>query len=295
MPKKGTYKKNLEAITLDSEKFLGTAYDSMSPIGLVNIQASPLRFYSGSGFFFKCPLWKDIFFVTAKHCVCDKDDNYRGELLVHLDPQNRMPLTTFSHSFYGTLSGNKYPEDIIVYVVDGSVTEQMDILNYRSLFIPSKIDEVHTILETLMGSNVKLRLVGSPHESREYVEKITIQSVDFPNREIEIPANTIEYRPRGLHGDLASVGNGVYLLENINRAEDLNGYSGSPVVHLEPVKDTYCPVPVGVVVMGGNGMVRFLSMTVVTSLIEKYMADPQDPDLQVRVFDKQVVPLYSCM
>lgn len=58
-------------------------HESISPV-LIKPEAFPeYPFLTGTGFFVRIDPYEDIFFVTAKHCVLDSEDNPKGELLIY--------------------------------------------------------------------------------------------------------------------------------------------------------------------------------------------------------------------
>ena len=258
-------------ITMNTKEYM--PFDCVAPIRF-KVPEEPGYFYHGTGFFLQVDDSNDIYFVTAKHCVFDNDGKILGELMVHFDIEAKMSTVIFSEVFYGTRPNNEFPEDVAVYVVDMSILGQKELLLDRCLKSPT-CSQVNTVLGHIIESEIKLRIIGFPHLSREYLDgHVQIQSLEHPDQAVDVPALVIESSVRGLNGYLTQQGGEHYLMEQINwpDTDALSGFSGSPVLHLEPNgSGGYFPCPVGVILMGSNNMTRFVSLNVVTDFIRQYL------------------------
>ena len=237
-------------------------HESISLILIKNENFPDIPFLSGTGFFVRIDPYEDIFFVTAKHCVYDGEDNLKGELLVHerLEKDCNTKVI-FSELFFGKRYSENYIDDIEIYHVDKRNKEQNEILRKRSIRLINQY-EVSCYLDILMKQKGKLRTIGFPG---------AFKHIEYDDKKLHAWA-------RGFWGKLtkSSEDSGLFTLEDINwKAEqnDLGGFSGSPIIDFVfPTKE---PVPLGVIITGSNNIVQFLSINIVTNLILNYLENTQ--------------------
>ncbi len=246
-------------------------YDCVSPIIVKNEEYPDYPFFHGTGFFVQFKPHDYVFFITAKHCTHAPDNNELGYVKVAVEQENCTQQILFKECLMGGVRGLKIEdlEDIVIYVVDDSKKEQMEALKKRCIRLIHQQD-VDTILDMVLSEKRKLRTVGFPATS----EKV----IDYASSTATAPS-------RGFYGNVTgrSEDGLLYTMENLNWKDNdgkLDGFSGSPVIEFLPERmivdfppkpEDIEPVPVGIIVMGSNGIAKFLTINVVTNIIAGYI------------------------
>lgn len=267
---------------MNSSKWI--PWQSLVPLTLTdkeNFSEGP--FYSGTGFWVCFPPFEHVFLVTARHCIFHENGNLKGKLNIPLDPN---PSCTTGVSFLGMLQDDsECQDDVAVFVVDPARKEQLEKIRQRSMKLGHQ-EDVDERLACMVAIKGKLRTAGFP----------------YSDKEIDYKSGTAFARVRGFIGVLTGrSGDGRYILEQATWKDadgDMQGYSGSPIIDLIPTEidlnaypdkiiptadgkvaiafksneDTpHRPMPVGVLVTGSNNIARFISINVVTGLIDDYL------------------------
>lgn len=243
-------------------------FESVAPIMITNKEYPEYPFFAGTGFFAKFNPYDEIFFVTARHCTYDSNNQPIGRLDIPLEPvPTCKKRIIFSEELIGAVSEESGIEDVIIYVVDKGIPEQVELLGRRCLRLIHQ-DDASFVLNFSLGGTGKLRCVGFPSNSKE---------IDYK----DMCATT---QPRGLHGNVTQLyDDGLHFtMENLNWGEgELSGFSGSPMLELIPLNINFErqkrmeAVPVGVMVTGGNNIVRCVSINIVTDMIACYFRKQQ--------------------
>jgi hypothetical protein len=239
--------------------------DSVAPIILESDIPDKILYFSGTGFFAYFPPYEDIFFITAKHCTIDNNNEERGALKIKYHPnQDGNEVIIFDEYFLTKSSEEEEPEDLVIYVVGSVTSENRKILKDRALRLQHQ-DEAKLIIDSLVQNKGKVRTVGFPSVSKEicYEEMRAV------------------VQPRGFHGTL----NGESRMENRYQVDDLNwkeggldGFSGAPILALCPtVGGEVLRIPIGVLLTGSAICAHFLSINVATNSIANYIANKYQP------------------
>jgi hypothetical protein len=244
-------------ITLNSSSYI--PYDCVAPVMICDPEHPEFPYFSGTGFFARCPPFDQVFFVTGKHCVLDPTNRPRGDVQVACVPGadhgRRAPLEYLLTTSTGANEDDV--EDIAVYVVGNPDPEDAPALARRALILPHQ-DTADVVLRMAVEGRTKLRTVGFPGTSKE---------IDYERRHAQA-------RPRGLHGHVVAcdeVGR-WFEMQSLNWSEGgLSGFSGSPMLELAlNARGEFEAIPVGVLLTGAIGKLRFISINVVTDLIAAY-------------------------
>ena len=240
-------------------------YESVAPIMITNEEYPEYPFYSGTGFFAKFLPYNEVFFVTARHCTYDSNGQQIGRLDIPLEP---VPTCTkrisFSAELTGAVNEKSGVEDIIIYVVDKERGEQIELLSNRCLRLIHQ-EDANTIINLSLEGKGKLRTVGFPSISKN-IDYVDLSAIAQPRG---FNGNVIQRSDDGLR----------FTMENLNWGDDnLFGFSGSPMIELLPTFNSTVPdsiqlepVPVGIIITGGNNIVRCLSINMVTDIIAHYI------------------------
>lgn len=245
-------------------------YECVSPI-IINSEKYPnVPYYSGTGFFVQFKPYEYIFFITAHHCTHNSDNEETGLLKIPVRQENCTKQISFSYCLTGKDQKSEYFEDVAVYVVDHNNEEQMMFLKKRALRLIHQ-DDVDCILDFLLDKKAKLRTVGFP-------------SVD--EKMIDYNAWISTTQIRGFNGNLTSKEGLIYTIEHTNWKDNFgkfDGFSGSPVIEFLPANPFHTPLPpkredvepvaLGIIVMGSNNIVRFLSINIATNLIAGFIKE----------------------
>lgn len=236
-------------------------YESVSGIILETSDSPEFPFMSGTGFFAHFPPYKEIFFITARHCVVSDQGEAFGEIRIPFCNEEEsgecIPFCCRLETSY--TNGEDEREDVAIYVVDEIPEERRDLLLKRALRLQHQ-DTVDSILEYVISNNENIRTVGFPSVSK---------GIDYDSQKGT-------FRPRGFYAKVlgASSFDHWYRIDKGNwKEESLEGFSGSPVLALCPNQDgKILAIPVGIFLTREN----FLSINPATNLIANYILSIQE-------------------
>lgn len=236
-------------------------HDSVVPIIIEPEINHEYYFFSGTGFFVKFNPYKNIFLVTAKHCVLNSENQPEGDLKIKLNSNPECnKVVPFNLGIIGKLNNEDFPEDVIVYEVGEIEDENRKVLEGRALPLYRQ-DYVEDLIKVISFGKQNVRILGYPSVSKE---------IDYEN-------NLAIAQSRGI------VGKAVHATDNMRwiTVEDLNwkegyisGFSGSPVFALISDVVKVQTIPIGIVSTGNEKSFKFISINVATNLIEKYLSSP---------------------
>lgn len=231
-------------------------YNCVSGILIKSENHPEYPFFSGTGFYVFFPPYSEIFFVTARHCIYNTEDELLGKIIVPLkrDEAHRDVVPFKEILTSKCIDDHENFEDIAVLVVGELPKEDKCILMARSLHLLHQ-EGIDKIIDIIMKKNENIRTIGFPGVSKE---------IDYENNEAKMS-------PRGFHGKINGKGalkNWYKFTCNNWKDGDLAGFSGSPVLELIPLaQDIVMPVPIGIIVTTSN----FISINVATNLIATYI------------------------
>lgn len=231
-------------------------YECISGIMIEREDYPEYPFWSGTGFYAFFPPYGEIFFITARHCIYDGENELKGKIKVSLRmngiSKEAVPFKSILATKYFDDPANF--EDVAVLVVGDLPEEDKKILMKKSLQLQHQ-EDVERIIESIISIDGNIRTVGFPSVSKE---------IDYEN-------NKAESRPRGFHGKISGKGEfkNWYKFKCANWDEgELSGFSGSPILELIQISSgKVIPLPIGVMVTESN----FVSINVVTDLIAEYI------------------------
>lgn len=240
---------------------------SVSAIILENKDYSDMPFFSGTGFFVNFPLFDEIFFVTAKHCIIGSDGKELGTVKIKYHPNQTDNESVNFHEYILTKEVNapveEETEDIAIFIVGRVTDEKQKMLRSRALRLLHQ-DDIDLIIKKLKETKGSVRTVGFPSVSKD----------------IDYDQGVATIQPRGFHGKITGDGDlkNRYKIEGLNWKDGgLEGFSGSPILELLPSPDgNIVPVPIGVLVTGNVKSAQFLSINVVSNTIANYLMGKYD-------------------
>ena len=230
-------------------------FDIVAPIILENTEYPEYPFFSGTGFFVYFPPYEDIYFVTAKHCMLNNDDTKKGEIKIPYVQGNHLAIQ-FSECFLTKEHEDEVEfEDVIVLKVSDSDSKNHELLKRRSIRLQHQ-NYVNSIITNTIKCKENIRLVGFPSVSKE---------LDYDKKQAVA-------QPRGFYGKISDESTLIhrYKINNLSWVEEnLDGYSGSPILSLQASLNSseVTPVVVGVLLTGTPSCAEFISINVVTNLI----------------------------
>ncbi|MFP6843668.1 MAG: hypothetical protein VB958_00495 [Thalassolituus sp.] len=230
-------------------------YNSVSPVVLVNEKCPDYPFLGGTGFFVNFPPYKEVFFVTARHCVY-KNEELKGTIYIpksqDVSCRESLPIKYLLETKY--LECDVEYEDVVVCVLDGDRIDISGAVFERALRLPQQ-DDVDEVMKRIISRNGKLRLVGYPFSSS-----------DLKDEDKQIISGA-----RGMHFEIEDDKkfiNRIKIVKSSWGDGDLSGFSGSPVIEFYPISnDIIEAIPVGVLVTQSY----FISINVVTNTIANYL------------------------
>ncbi len=231
--------------------------DCIAPILIRQRDNKDFPFFAGTGFFVNFPPYLEIYFVTARHCVCENSGELKGAIEVKLntDPKCKLAVPFLEHLAVLESEAAEDYEDVTVLTVGTLSEEAYARLFERSLRLPDQ--RVAEFLQlNLVVTRGKVRTIGYPGESKN----------------IDYDANHATVQPRGIVGTVTAKSNDSkwFTVESLNwKGESIAGFSGSPIIEFVPsVDQTITPLPIGVLATGGgNSIFKFISINMVTNLI----------------------------
>lgn len=235
---------------------------SIAPILLKNQDFQDFPFFSGTGFFVNFPPYRDIYFVTAKHCTLNYNNSPKGIIEIPLEakPECKRKIV-FSGYILTKMNPENDFEDVIIYIVDKSCDDQLDLLKDRCLQLLHQ-DDINFILNSTLINNGKLRSIGYPGTKEK--------TLDYENKRGIV-------QPRGVIGELSAIIDEEYrcVLGNINwkhADSDMSGFSGSPIIALMPTdRATVKAIPVGIFSSGNKEIIKFVKINAVTDAIAAHL------------------------
>lgn len=242
-------------------------FDSISPNIITYREYRKYPGLQGTGFFVIRPPYEYIFYVTARHSVenvIDESNNCCLQVPIFLDKQKAVP---FSFCLGCNMDNNFYSEkeDIAVWVIDNaklSIQESL-WLKKRALKLRDQIT-VKNLLTLGVKKKIRVKAIGFP-----------IHNNPDGKTFIDHEKQTMVLQPRGFHGILNNdeLFPNQYIITDTNWSGDsYNGFSGSPVIHLEyDFNGQVDRIPIGVIVRAGNKIARFVNINKVTNLIENFI------------------------
>jgi hypothetical protein len=242
--------------------------EAVVPIVLKHKECKEYPFLSGTGFFVMFPPYPDVFFVTARHCVFDDNGTPLGSLQIPWsNSEGCREAIPFSCCLSGkTGDSGKYFEDVAVFVVDEMPKDRKSHLRERALMLKNQ-DDVNSLISYVNASRENLRIVGFPGCSKY---------IDFDSERLVAA-------PRGIFGKITqgSLKQDRYEVSELNwTGGEINGFSGSPVLSLNPTSSGgVARIPVGVVVNGSSKKFHAVNINVVTDLIAGWIAHKANLDI----------------
>jgi hypothetical protein len=242
-------------------------YECVSPNILVLENHREYPGLYGTGFFVVYPPYRNIFYVTARHCVKDMiqpDSKCHLKIPIKIGSDRTVDFGFFLETNINSIEDEER-EDIVVYVVASNIREDdFSVLYNRALKLKHQ-EDVDLILEYGVAHKEKMRTVGYPTHDHPNC----LNQVDYEN-------NRLNLQPRGFVGvlDQDQISPNYYMLVGTNWKEgEYRGFSGSPVIGLFPVDKAakeVLVVPIGVILMASRDIARFININVVTNLIASY-------------------------
>jgi len=242
--------------------------EAVVPIVLKHNEFKEYPFLSGTGFFVLFPPYPDVFFVTARHCVFNDNGNPLGALQISWrNAEGCGEAIPFSCCLSGkTADSGAYFEDVAVFVVDEMPDDRKNHLYERALMLSNQ-ELISFLISHADASRENLRIVGFPGCSK-YID---------PDGDRLIAA------PRGIFGKITqgSIKQDRYEVSELNWTEgEINGFSGSPVLSLNPTSSGgVARIAVGVVVNGSSKKFHAVNINVVTDLIAGWIAYKANLDI----------------
>lgn len=236
-------------------------FNSISFNILMDIEQREYPFYSGTGFFAYIEPYEEIFYVTAKHCF--KDDifekliNEKIKLQIFIEEQSNK-LVQFDYVFGAFDPENNDDFDILIFSVSKNLEkDKISLLRNRALKLIHQ-DDVDTIINSILLNNENIRTVGFPQISKEF---------DYDKKESKV-------QPRGFFAKINKKNNdkNVYYFENTNWQDRYEGFSGSPILALNPtIAGKVQAIVLGIILTATKTKGTFLSINIITDTILQYL------------------------
>ncbi len=225
----------------------------------------------GTGFFIKTI--KNIYYITAKHCLFNSNSDQNSDIPKLMVPVNTNTGTNFEKEEF-LVSFSEYvmeeeifdydAEDFIIFVVDKEKNEQdYEVIEKRAFYISFQLYmDMDSLLNYLMTEKKTVYIKGFPRTETDvcYDSKIIrLGLCEFTGEVVSSPC--VNY----------------YEIENINwkdKDKGFNGFSGSPVYafprffNSEPIT-----ILLGMLITGTIHKCRFLSITPIFDLIKRIEQD----------------------
>ncbi len=225
----------------------------------------------GTGFFIKTI--KNIYYITAKHCLFNSNADQNSDIPKLMVPVNTNTGTNFEKEEF-LVSFSEYvmeeeifdydAEDFIIFVVDKEKNEQdYEVIEKRAFYISFQLYmDMDSLLNYLMTEKKTVYIKGFPRTETDvcYDSKIIrLGLCEFTGEVVSSPC--VNY----------------YEIENINwkdKDKGFNGFSGSPVYafprffNSEPIT-----ILLGMLITGTIHKCRFLSITPIFDLIKRIEQD----------------------
>lgn len=241
--------------------------------------------FSGTGFFAK--RGDEVFYITARHCLTKDHDADISALAANLhipyDLNGDTETTRDYVQFNQALSLRHESDDIAGKFVDLLVLtisrppekHKYEKLLNRAIKLPPTGEWLDRLIEHPSvkndfetGKSIRFSVVGFPHEG-------TTSNIEYPdNMPIKIVAQAAKF--------LGYLGRGTgpdrYMLNEVTWPDDLNGFSGSPVIVHWRKGDNSNYALAGVMVTGGGNKAQFIRI----SLVSEALKSPASSDTALK-------------
>ncbi|SMF97755.1 hypothetical protein SAMN02949497_0011 [Methylomagnum ishizawai] len=254
----------------------GLPKDCTFPIISTLESAENYPFRHGTGFFAK--RGRDIYFITARHCLIkhtnENIDKLASRLAIPYIPHGykheKSDYIQFSDIYSPKQKQNNSQEEYIDFVVlkisNPSKSKHLKTLLSRSVKIPPTGDWLDSFISigqekfgVLDGKSIKLLCIGYPYDGT--ITNITIDDNERANILLQ-PATFIGYLEEGIDWNLLS-------LSKITWECELNGFSGSPVFISFKNENGRQFALSGMLVMGTNSKVHFIKVSVISRFFQE--------------------------
>lgn len=233
----------------------------IAPIIIRADEHPDLPFFGGTGFFVYFPPYKEIYFLTARHCLFNQDGTIKGKVEVKLnDDSTCNRAIPFNENLMVHESNSPSDFEDVVALTVGSLSQvEQDKLFGRALRLPDQ-SIADLLLNNLVASRGKVRTVGYPGVSKE----------------IDYDKNHATVQPRGIVGTVTAKSSDekIFTVEELNwKEEEISGFSGSPVIEFVPgQRGEIIALPVGILLTGAkNKIFKFAKINIVTNLISAWI------------------------
>lgn len=235
--------------------------ESIFPIVIKSDDCPEFPFFSGTGFFVKFNPFKSIYFITAKHCTLDSNNQPKGSVIVKLNTNPSCnKVIPFNFHIFGQLVDDDSPEDVAIYEVGELPEEDKKTLEHLALALPNQ-EEAEFILTKISQEKQKVRILGYPSVSKE---------IDYENNSAKIQA-------RGIVGRVTHTTPNMrwFTVEELNWKDGgIDGFSGSPVFALIPnIFGNVKAIPIGILSTGRDNLFKFISINVATDIIAHHLSN----------------------
>lgn len=235
----------------------------ISPIIIRADEHPDLPFFGGTGFFVYFPPYKNIYFLTARHCIYDQDGTIKGKVEVKLNDDSNCNLAVPFNEHLMVLESNPPSEfeDVVALTVGPLSEVEQEELFDRALRLPDQSD-ADLLLNNLVTLRGKVRTVGYPGASKE----------------IDYDKNHATVQPRGIVGTVTkkSSDEKMFTVEELNWKDgEISGFSGSPVIEFVPGQQgEIVALPIGILLTGTkNEIFKFLNINIATNLISEWIIE----------------------
>ncbi len=239
--------------------------------------------FSGTGFFAK--RGGEVFYITARHCLTKDHDADISVLAANLHipyDLNGVTKTTRDYvQFDQTLSLRHESDDIagkfvdlLVLTISRSTARHLyESLLKRAIMLPPSGDWLDKFVEHPKvkadfenGKGIRFSVVGFPHTG-------TASCIEYPNgMPIKIAAQGAKFS--GFLGK--GTGPDRYMLNDVTWPDDLNGFSGSPVIVHWRKDETSNYALAGVMVAGGGNKAQFIRISLVSEALKSPPSNDAD-------------------
>lgn len=266
---------------MTNNKYSHIPWQAISPNILHNKEAPNYPSVRGTGFFCQLPPYGYTFYVTARHCLQEYNNNIdlTSEIL-------RIPYQQTSYEkeyefikFKNLLEAGDEDdyEDVLIYLIDDNIDSSKKlILKNRSLKLTHQ-DHVDYLLNFSLKNKENIRVIGYPNIdvldsmiSVDDINNLEYSRILYPeydsNGNISGESKLI-LRARGFYGKINEKNSDIYYSTGDTnwRGNNKDGFSGSPVITFIPSLNEIITIPLGMMVMES----RFININIITNIIAK--------------------------
>ncbi|MBR2373028.1 MAG: hypothetical protein IKA87_02225 [Lentisphaeria bacterium] len=244
-------------------------FESISPNIITWREAREFPGLYGTGFFAIFSPYEYIFYVTARHCIqkiMEEENNCCLQIPIQLGSKKNIPFS-FCLECNTENSLDSEREDIAVLVVDKDKLNSTEYvcLKKRALKLIHQ-DDIDFLLRFGVQNKIKLRTIGFP-----------LHNAPDGKNYVDYEEPIINLQPRGFNGilDKDDCWPNQYIIKDTNwQGDSYSGFSGSPVIYLQPEPDgkVRC-FPIGVIVRAGGKIARFVNINMVTNTIAAFICN----------------------